>query len=56
MGGELTEKILDWMQRLGININTENSTKELHNVQLDETEKLIQLKNEFKVQLKYSIL
>ena len=35
---------LDWMQRLGINMNTENSGIQISNIQLDETErKIIQL-------------
>ena len=40
---------LDWMQQLGINITTDNSGIQIHNIQLDETEtETIEFKNEFK--------
>ena len=40
---------LDWMERLGIHINTINSEIQIHNVKMDDTErKTAQQKNEFK--------
>ena len=41
--------VLDWMQRLGINMNTVNSGIEIQNIQLDETKrKIMQPKISFK--------
>ena len=40
---------LNWMQRLGIKINTDNSEIQIHNIQLDEKDsKTIQSMNELK--------
>ena len=40
---------LDWMKRLGIHLNAENSEIQIHNVKLDDTERIPDsLKNEFK--------
>ena len=40
---------LDWMNRLGIALNTTSEDNKIHNIKLDETEKkILKLKNEFK--------
>ena len=40
---------LDWMNRLGIALNTTSEDIKIHNIKLDETEKkILKLKNEFK--------
>ena len=40
---------LDWMNRVGIALNTTTDGIEIHNIKLDETEtKILKLKNEFK--------
>ena len=40
---------LDWMNRLGIALNTTSEDIKQHNIKLDETEKkIVKLKNEFK--------
>ena len=40
---------LDWMNRLGISLNTTSEDIKIHNIKLDETEKkILKLKNEFK--------
>ena len=40
---------LDWMERLGINLNTIYSEIQIHDVKMDDTErKTVQLKHEFK--------
>ena len=40
---------LDWMQRQGIYMNTENNGRQIQNAQVDETErKTVELKNDFK--------
>ena len=39
---------LDWMQRLGVHLNTDNSKIQIHNKEMDYTrKKTAQLKNEF---------
>ena len=40
---------LDWMERLGITLNTTTDDIKIHNIKMDETEKkILKLKNEFK--------
>ena len=40
---------LDWMNRLGIALNTTSEDIKIHNIKVDETEKkILKLKNEFK--------
>ena len=40
---------LDWMNRLGITLNTTTEDVKIHNIKLDETQKkILKLKNEFK--------
>ena len=40
---------LDWMNRLGIALNTTTEDVKIHNIELDETQmKILKLRNEFK--------
>ena len=39
---------LDWLKRLGISLNATTGSIKIHNIKLDDTEKILKLKNEFK--------